>query len=142
MICCDNCNEWYHIACINMDSKIARTLARDDVKFFCQKCQGKPYEPKAYVPRVYSIFRHSKYHCLEPKRVSRRKRRGPSSSSSDDSSSDSDSDSSSSSSEDDHKLPTEAFEVEKRKRGRPRKYDSPNVAKVKKSDEVSKYIVC
>lgn len=34
MICCDKCNEWYHIRCIQISARLARSLE----KYFCPKC--------------------------------------------------------------------------------------------------------
>eukprot|EP01119_Soliformovum_irregulare_P015804 TRINITY_DN4507_c0_g1_i5.p1 TRINITY_DN4507_c0_g1~~TRINITY_DN4507_c0_g1_i5.p1 ORF type:complete len:503 (-),score=105.88 TRINITY_DN4507_c0_g1_i5:67-1575(-) len=36
MICCDNCNEWYHLACINMTQKQSRSMPQ----FYCHVCRG------------------------------------------------------------------------------------------------------
>lgn len=37
MVCCDNCDEWYHLRCINTDSEIDINSIDVD-KWFCKRC--------------------------------------------------------------------------------------------------------
>lgn len=38
MICCDACNEWYHLSCINMSVRTARKIA----EYYCHHCNQAP----------------------------------------------------------------------------------------------------
>ncbi len=40
-ICCELCEEWLHIKCINMPLSLYRAMDTRGIHWFCEKCDGK-----------------------------------------------------------------------------------------------------
>ena len=41
MICCDNCEEWFHGICVGITMAQGRQMERNGQEYTCPKCRGK-----------------------------------------------------------------------------------------------------
>ena len=50
MVCCDDCDVWFHSTCVNIPTKALATLLGEDSKFLCPLCSAKKAVPYAFSP--------------------------------------------------------------------------------------------